>query len=176
VSPLDPELFATVEECAAALLAGEPLAKYSPLEVADWLETLALDARRRLADAEARAGTAPAPAFRRLATDVAIQSGLGRFFAAKLLAGVLWALYERSGSAMASEEARKAYRSAREAWAELAKRAEGVYLKDITFGRVANLRGHWSDRLAAIDQNIADLEQHAAPRPDGVPVHEVARA
>src|SRR5207248_7998620 len=56
VSPLDPELFATLEECAAALLAGEPLPKYSPLEVADWLETLATGAGKRLAEAAAQAG------------------------------------------------------------------------------------------------------------------------
>src|SRR5207248_8080943 len=64
VSPLDPELFASVEECAAALLEGGAPWKYTPLEVADWLEELAADAGRRLASAASRAGKEPAPAFR----------------------------------------------------------------------------------------------------------------
>src|SRR5439155_25504033 len=57
----------------------------------------------------------------------------------------------------------RAYRAARTAWAELAGTAEGVYARDITFGRVAHLRGHWADRLAAIDQDLADMEARKAP-------------
>jgi len=32
-----------------------------------------------------------------------------------------------------------------------------VYADDLTFGAVANLRGHWRDRLAAIDLDIGDM-------------------
>ena len=98
------------------------------------------------------------PAFRRLAVNVSIQSGLGRFFAGKLRAGVLYALYRRSGDETALREAIQYYRGARAAWSELAAKAEGVYVRDITFGRVPHLRGHWADRLAAINQDLADME------------------
>src|SRR5262249_18346834 len=40
VSPFDPQLFATVEECAEALLQGKSLAKYTPLDVAQWLDDM----------------------------------------------------------------------------------------------------------------------------------------
>jgi hypothetical protein len=158
VSPLDPELFARIDDFAEELIGGKASGKYSPLEVAHWLDDLADGAARHLAEAERQVTDRRDPAFRRLAVDVAVQSGLGRFFAGKLRAGVLYALYVRSGDAMALREAIRAYQGARAAWAELSAKAEGVYVRDITFGRAAHLRGHWADRLAAIDQDLGDME------------------
>jgi hypothetical protein len=61
------------------------------------------------------------------------------------------------------QESLKAYRGARDAWADLAAKAREGYVSDITFGRAAHLRGHWTDRLEAIDRDIAALETPAAP-------------
>ena len=91
--------------------------------------------------------------------DVAIQSGLGIFFAAKFRAGVLYAIHERTGDRAALDEALKFYRTARAAWAGLAEKAKGVYVPDITVGELPWLRGHWLDRLPAIDADIALLEK-----------------
>ncbi|MBI4875369.1 MAG: hypothetical protein HY822_12115, partial [Acidobacteria bacterium] len=88
--------------------------------------------------------------------DTAIQSGLARFFGAKLRSGVLFALHERTGDREALEQALKAYRTARGAWAELAERAR-VYSPDVTYGYSPQLRGHWLDRLPAIDADIDDM-------------------
>jgi hypothetical protein len=158
VSPFDPELFARVDDFAEELLKQNPSGKYSPVDVAQWLEDFAQTAIKRLAQAGSELGGG-GPEFRRVAVDVAIQSGLGRFFAGKLRSGVLWALYERSGDRSALEEALKAYRAARSAWAELAGKARGVYAPDIPFGYVKNMRGHWLDRLPDIDGDIADMEK-----------------
>ncbi len=95
---------------------------------------------------------------RRVDIDVAIQAGLGRFFAAKFRAGVLYAIHERTGDRTALEEALKCYRAARAAWAGLANKATEVYVPDITVGELPWLRGHWLDRLPAIDADIALLE------------------
>ena len=38
----------------------------------------------------------------------------------------------------------------------------GVYVNDVTYGEGWFQRGHWSDRLAAIDKDIALMEQKAA--------------
>jgi hypothetical protein len=165
VSPLDPQLFARVDDYAEALIQGEPVAKYSPVEVAQWLDDLAEAALSRLHEAEAQIADRNSPAFRRLAVDVTIQSGLGRFFAAKLRAGVLYAIYDRTGDSKAMEEALKAYRAARAIWAEMAAVAQDVYVRDITFGLEKQLRGHWLDRLPDIDQDIADMEKRAQSRP-----------
>ena len=173
VSPLDPELFSRIDDFAEELLSrgavplshqmgegsGVRAAKYSPAEVAQWLEKQAEAATQNLQRAISKTTNRNSPEFRRLSVDVAIQSGLGHFFAWKLRAAVLYSLYERSGSRTALEAALKDYRIAREAWANLAERAKGVYMADITFGHEKHLRGHWLDRLPAIDADIADMEK-----------------
>ncbi|MEK7405840.1 MAG: hypothetical protein AAB225_12090 [Acidobacteriota bacterium] len=159
VSPLDPQLFSRINDFADELLKGERSGKYSPVEVAQWLEDWANAAANHLARAEAQAAGKGSPEFRRLAIDVAIQAGLGRFFGAKLRSGVLYAIYERSGDRTALAEALKAYRNARAAWVELANRAKDVYKPDITIGERPHLRGHWLDRLPAIDEDIADMAE-----------------
>jgi hypothetical protein len=165
VSPIDPELFSRIDDFAEELLQEKPSGKYSPAQVAKWLEDLSSKAAKDLAEAESLATGKDQPGFRRLAIDVAIQSGLGRFFAWKIRAGLLYALFDRTGDRSAFDEALKAYRQARTIWAELAKRAEGVYVNNITFGQDRHLRGHWSDRLAGIDQNIADMENRSKQKP-----------
>jgi hypothetical protein len=144
-SPLDPQLFSRIDDFSGELLKGERSGRYSPIEVAQWLEDLAAAAR-------------PVNR-RRVDIDVAIEAGVGRFFAAKFRAGVLYAIYERTGDRAAIEAALQYYRAARAAWAELANRAKGVYVSDITVGELPWLRGHWLDRLPAIDEDIARLDK-----------------
>ena len=157
-SPLDPELFATASGCAAELLAAERGAKYSPVEVAVWLEDLAAGAARDLA----RSGAPVAPARLRIAIDVAILAGLGRFFGAKLRSGVLVAIHERTGDRRALEQALLLYRRAREEWAVLAERARGVYQADLSASDRADERGQWTDRLPVIDRDIGLMEARLA--------------
>jgi hypothetical protein len=143
-SPLDPQLFSSINDFTGELLKGERSGKYSPIEVAQWLEDLA--------------GATQSRKDRRVDIDVAIQSGLGRFFAAKFRAGVLYTIYERTGDRAALEEALRSYRGARGAWAGLAEKAK-VYVPDITVGELPWLRGHWLDRLPAIDADLAFLDK-----------------
>lgn len=158
VSPLDPEMFSRIDDFAAETLDGRRSARYSPLEVAQWLEDLADSSARSLA----RAGSQATPEFRRLALDVAIQSGLGRFFAWKLRSGVQYAIHQRTGDRASLEAAVAAYRAAREAWAALAARAREAYASDVSYGFEKQLRGHWSDRLPAIDRDVAAMEKRLA--------------
>jgi hypothetical protein len=152
VSALDPELFSTIHEHAAALLAGTPSAKYSPIEVAAWLETLADGTDRDLASV----GRVTDPGLRRATIDARIQAGLGRFFAAKLRAGVLHALHEVGGDRAALESAITSYRRARAAWVALTQEA-AVYGPDLSVSDKLSERGHWRDRLAGIDADIEAL-------------------
>ena len=68
-------------------------------------------------------------------------------------ARVLWTGVE--GDREALEQSLKKYREARSAWAGIIKISNPVYQRDITVGENPQLRGHWSDRLAAIDADIA---------------------
>lgn len=158
VSPLDPQLFSSIEEHCQELLSGRKSGKYSPIEVAQWLQEFAAKANQRLAAARKRVTSAKAPEFGRAEEDVYIQIGLGQFFAAKLRSGVLFEIYLQTKDPAAGEQALTYYRQAREVWAAMAQRAQSVYVPDITYGSTAYRRGHWIDRLPAIDKDIEALQ------------------
>lgn len=167
VSPLDPVIFSAIDEFAEELASGRRSGRYSPLDVARWLDHLAGQTAEHLAQAR-KTGRAGEPRFRRLAIDAAIQAGLGRFFAEKLRAAVAYAVYQKTGEEAAIDEAMKRYGLARDAWAKFAAEATGVYADDLTFGASPHLRGHWADRLAAIDADRADMRALAqGPRATG---------
>jgi hypothetical protein len=158
VSAFDPQLFSTINACAGDLIEGRSSAKYTPLDVAQWLDDMSAAASRNQALAIARAPKKDAPELRRMVADIAIQAGIGKFFAYKFRCGVLWELYRRTDDRTALTEAVKAYRTAREAWAVMAETAKTVYATDITYGKNANMRGHWFDRIAEIDGDLGDME------------------
>jgi hypothetical protein len=151
VSPLDPQLFYRIDDFAGDLLKGERSGKYTPIEVAQWIENYAVTAKDSLARADRRTPRKDRPEYRRLAVDAAVAADLGRFFGSKFRAGVLYRIFEQSGDRVALEAAIKSYRAAREVWTAIAARTKDVYMSDITFGEARQLRGHWADRLADID-------------------------
>ena len=157
VSPLDPQLFSTIDECAENLVRGTSDPRYSPIEVAAWLEDLARTSDSNLAAAPS--GARASKIFQQWAVDIGIQNNLGRFFAAKFRSGVLFGIYTRTSDPAALEEAIKAYKTAREAWKAIADVANIVYRPDLTFGYAPQLRGTWQDRLPAIDEDIAAMEK-----------------
>ena len=171
VSAFDPQLFSTVNGCADALIDGQGSAKYTPLDVAQWLDDLSTAASKSQAEALSRAPRKDAPELRRMGADIAIQAGIGKFFAYKFRSGVLWALYLKTGNRTALTEAVKAYSTAREAWASMAEAAKTVYAADITYGKNANMRGHWFDRIAGIDGDLGDMEARLA---DAAPLNPPA--
>ena len=158
VSPLDPQLFSRMSDCAEELLRGRPSGKYSPVEVSRWLEDLALQGEQDLR----RAGYLGPLDWRRTAIDIELLIGLGRFFAAKFRSGVLYSIHERTGDRLALEAAIRTYRTARSAWADVARRARGVYADDLSASDKISNRGAWLDRLPAIDADIARMEDRLA--------------
>ncbi len=158
VSALDPEVFSSVEEYVQETLSDVRSGRYSPLDVARWLEELARVATENLDRAAALVPNPPAPTFRRWSLDVHIQAALGRFFAAKLQAGVGYTRYALADEVPSLRVAVARYRAARDAWAAAVEQAREAYKDDLTFGPEPFLRGHWADRLAAIDRDIRDME------------------
>jgi hypothetical protein len=154
VSPMDPQLFYRINNFATELLKGERSGKYTPIEYAQWVEDYADAAAKYLSHAETKSKGKQKPEFRRMAIDVAILVGLGRFFGAKFRSGVLYAIFEQSHDHTALELSIKKYQEARNYWAELANHARDIYKPDITIGEDAVIRGHWLDRLPAIDADI----------------------
>ena len=168
VTSFDPQLFQSGFQCGDALVEGRTTGRYSPLEVAQWLEDLAESAATALDKARRQLGaTASKPAFRRIEEDVLIERGLALFFAGKLRSAVLWRIYERSGLRPAAQASIARLEAAREAWVAMAERAKTVYQPNITYGSRWT-QGHWMDRIALIDEDVADLKQRltTAASPD----------
>lgn len=157
VSALDPVLFSSVDDFVDEALQGRLSGRYTPLWVASHLDALADAAAGHLAEATARLGDPSSPEFRRVAVDIGVQAGLGRFFARKLRAAVAYALGVRANSAQRLQEALGFYQDARAAWVEVVTLTTGVYREDLTVGGEPWLRGHWADRLGAIDVDLQDL-------------------
>jgi len=171
-SPLDPQIFSSVFEHVDDLLANRPSAKYSPVEVASWVEQLTASAKASLAVAIQRSPK-PSADLRRLEEDVRIQIGLGDFFAAKFRAALLYQLFDQTHDRKAGDAAVARYEAARATWAAMADRAAIVYRADIAYGRTPFRRGHWQDRLAAIDADIAAMKAAVAKMNAG-PVRDAA--
>jgi hypothetical protein len=163
VSPLDPQLFSTIAEHAGDLLAACPNPKYSPAEVAAWLEALSAESGRALAEL----GAPKDGQTQRLADDVAIQRGIADFFAAKLRSGLYFVLWQQGKSRQAGEQALAAYSSARDVWAAMAEGARKIYVADISYGDIPQRHGHWTDRRAAMDTDIAAMRTVIAAQPGG---------
>jgi hypothetical protein len=156
-SPFDPELFQSMNECAEELLEGKASGKYTPIDVAQWIEDFAAAGRAALGEAHTAGSRQDKPEYRRARVDIEIQASLGEFFGAKFRSGVLYGVYAQTKNQAALNAAIEQYRKARSAYAAAAGIAQGVYLSDITFGEQSFLRGHWADRLPAIDKDIAAL-------------------
>lgn len=158
VSPLDPQMFSTVVEYTHALLAGHSSAKYSPVEVAQWVEDCVAASLEALNEARRTVGSRTSPEFRRIEEDVLILLGLGGYFAHKLRSAVLFEIYQNTGNTESGRLALAQYKEAREAWAAMAARAIRVYRSDVSYGHIPKRRGNWSDRLPGIDTDLAAMQ------------------
>jgi hypothetical protein len=169
VSPLDPQLFSSAREHVEDILAGRHSPRYSPVEVATWLQRCADTASTALEQARGRVASRLDPEFRRWEEDILIQIGLGRFFADKFRATVLYELFLRTGEGSAGKQALVLYRQARDQWATMSDRAKSVYIPDVSYGVPDFERWHWAARLPAIDRDLAAMasaiDQVPANRP-----------
>ena len=174
VSPLDPQLFSRINDVADELLSGERSGKYSPLEVAQWIDDNADATMQHFLRGDDQVQDKQRADYRRLAIDVSILAGLGHFFAAKFRSGVLYRIFERTNERAVLESSLQQYRLARTRWADLSKLAAGVYMSDVTVGELPQLHGHWLDRLPAIDRDIEAIAEKLDGIKPGQPSASVA--
>jgi hypothetical protein len=169
VSPLDPELFSTVVEHVQNLLNGNVSAKYSPIEVAQWIDSLVDASTQALAAARTKARGASSPEFRRIEEDVLIMNALGGFYAGQMRSATYYEIFKQTGNAKAGELALEQYKRARDTWAKMAERAAKVYVSDVSYGNVPLRRGSWADRIPAIDADLDAMQKSLASPPAGSP-------
>jgi len=168
ISPIDPQLFQSPNECGEALINEKNTGKYTPIEVAQWLEDMAQTASENIKKAKSILGAqASKPGFRRIEEDVLILVGLARFFASKMRSAVLWRIYTLAGAQNAAEKSIELYQSGLDIWSEMAKRAETVYKKNISYG-FNTVSGHWMDRIPSFNEDIDDMKNRLKNQPASV--------
>ncbi|MFI5690219.1 hypothetical protein ACIA58_00145 [Kribbella sp. NPDC051586] len=158
VSPFDPTTFYGIDEYVAALADGSVSAKYTPLEVAAWIEQLVADGQAGLDNVRAGADQSD-PQVRRVLIDLEVLVRLGKFFAGKFRAAVDYSTFRTTGDLSSLESALRTYQSARDAYAEIPAIVDGVYQRDLRFGIEASEHGHWADRIPDMDTDLAALAE-----------------
>jgi len=164
ISPLDPQLFTTIDQHAENLISGKPDARYNTSEVIAWLEALVATSTKGLAAARTVAGPKGiSPEFRRAEEDILILNGLGTYYASLFRAALLYSIGQQSGVATmeayrqsrhAIAEALQTHTQARDSWAHMSDHAKAVYAADLSYGSTPWRRGHWADRLPAINADV----------------------
>lgn len=163
ISPLDPQLFNTIDQHAKDLVSGTKNARYSPVEVAEWLEAMIRTSNQSLATARAADGTqAKSPEYRQIEEDILILNGLGLYYVGLFRAALFYSIHQQTGDPAAAERSLGAYQAACDAWSRMAERAAKIYTADISYGDVDVRRGHWADRVPLIEQDVAALKKHFA--------------
>lgn len=155
-SPLDPTMFYGVDEYVDDALTGNLQGRYTPDEVAAWLDGLVDEGTAALERAQPLLDSADAQG-RRAAIDLAVLAQLGRFFAAKFRAAVEYACYQRTDDPARLAAAIEIVETAHGAFARIPEITGGVYQRDIAFGDRPTERGHWSDRLGAMADDLRAL-------------------
>ena len=160
ISPLDPQLFTTIDQHAKDLIAGTVNARYNTSEVIAWLEALVATSTKGLAAARTAAGPkARTPEFRHAEEDILILNGLGSYYANLFRAALFYSIYGETRDGSAVEQSLASFRKARNAWAMMSDRAKSVYANDISYGSTSFRRGNWASRLPMIDADVLALEK-----------------
>ena len=157
VAPFDSELFCNPREYAEALLKGQQEHRYTPLDVADWLERLASTTEHALVDVKACKDYGR-PAVQRLVIDAAISAGIARFFAERFRAAIYAELWIATHVTTLMDTAIDHVRRSVSAWETIAAISREVYHNDLTYGPQSWMRGSWHSRLEEIRAEILDLE------------------
>lgn len=153
----DSALFATAREYAELLLAGKPSHRYTPLDVADWLEGMAETCEASLTEARSAKDWGRAEV-QRIMTDVAILAGIARHFAEKFRAACWAELFVATKASILIEPMIDHARRAVLAWEGIAAISRDLYHDDVTYGPQSWLRGSWHDRLPEMQAELLDLE------------------
>lgn len=158
ISPLDPQIFLTIDQYAKNLVDGTKNGHYNHLEVADAIDGMVARSRHAVAVAHSSlARGADDTAFRQVEEDLRIVNGVGLYFANIFRTAFYYSLFELTGDPSLAKKSLDSYAVARSAWAGMAARASQVYQPDVSYGDVFVRKGHWADRLPMIDQDLAAL-------------------
>lgn len=158
--PGDPALFYTIDEYVSEYLRGQLSGKYAPWQVQAWLQTASEAALHAIQDAEHCLSQAPDGEFLATRLDVTIQALLGRYHAARIMAGLEYALHRHTGNGDALSRAKDELTQALRHWQALVDLTDGAYNADLRGfgGQSQHHLAQWAGGLAIIREAVREVE------------------
>jgi hypothetical protein len=162
-TPSDPAQFESLKEAADDALLGRRSAKMTPEKTSTWFAQHARDVRGQIALAEQSAGPHPSKEFASTIVDLRILSDLAEYHSRRVLAGLTFALFEKSHDLNMLDDAIQHEGEAVNAWAKIVKDAGDFYNFDLKMGLPQyDLSGHWRDELVKLEDGLDTLKKQRA--------------
>jgi hypothetical protein len=157
IGPLDPVVFSSCQEFAAEWTSRSLSGRYSPLDVAEWLEQLAIATNAEAATARRLEDLAPLERLR--LADAEALADLASFFSRAMVAAVGYELFLITRAVAYLDEAIEALENAVQVWKGMSERLAALYIDDLAFGEAREGRGSWADRTAGLERELAALNE-----------------
>ncbi len=157
----DEGLFYGIEKFVDDFIKRRVHGRYTPVQVALWLEHLATKVEKSLREIHEHTEPAWSPRVRTTLNDLKILAALAKYHHHKRFAAIRLALWQRTCRPAELQLSRSRMLAAREQWAALAALGN-VYNPDLCFQlgspETNARRGHWRDRLAEMDRDLTRLD------------------
>ncbi len=159
-TPSDTQQFESVKDAAEDILQGRSSPKMTPMQTSLWFARASSDVKNEVAQAEKNAGPHPDKEFLSTMVDLKILSDLAAYHSHRVLAGLSYALFEKTNDLNALDNAIQCETKATGAWAEIVRDAGDVYTLDLMMGLPQHdLSGHWRDELVKLKDGLAALKK-----------------
>jgi hypothetical protein len=156
----DIQQFMKMNEYADLLLKGSVTPKRTPLQTSRWFSNTSKEIMALVGKAEESIGDKKGNEFVSSVTDLKILAHLSEYHSHRLLAGVHFNLYEKTGDPYALDDAIAREEKARDAWSQIVKAAGNVYNRELIFGvEEVGFSRHWKDQLDELDRGLEELKE-----------------
>ena len=156
----DVQQFECFSDAAKRIREGGVTTRRTPEAVSRWFDAAADDVLAEVDRAVQTIGEHGGNEFDSTMTDLRILANLARFHARRAPAAVHYNLYRLSGDTREFDAAIAGEREAVAAWHSMVDAAGDRYTFNLAMGiDQMDLAGHWRDELAALEEDLADLEQ-----------------
>ena len=162
-TPSDTAQFESLKDAAEDALTGRRSARMTPEKTSAWFARNARDVRQQIALAEQSAGQHPSKELASTIVDLRILADLAEYHSRRVLAGLSFALFEKTHDLNMLDDAIQHEDEAVNAWAKIVKDAGDVYNFDLMMGLPQfDLSGHWRDELVKLKDGLDNLKKQRA--------------
>ena len=156
----DIQQFMNTHDHARSIVEGTDTAMRRPTETSTWFRRTSDEILRCVAGAQEEMGDRGSAEFVSTVTDLKILAQLADYHAQRLMAGIQYNLYTRTGDLFAFDDAIACESRAIRAWEQMVQAASGMYSKNLAFGvhRVGFSR-HWEEELGKLRADFLKLQE-----------------